>query len=66
MPSGTLREVILGPVPFLLWLAEFADDKEACDVLNASYEASRANHKALIKLLRLRRQQILPWESAAK
>jgi hypothetical protein len=47
-------------------LAEFDLDKDTCDVLNAMYEASRANYIAGLKLLRRRRDGNPPWKSAAE
>jgi hypothetical protein len=45
-------------------LNEFELDQDAKYYLNALYEASQANYIAGLKLLRLRRQHIEPWESA--
>jgi len=47
-------------------LAEFDMDEEAQQVLNAQYEGEQKRYIALYRLLRLRRQRIPPWESAAK
>jgi hypothetical protein len=47
-------------------LAEFDLDKDARDVLNAMYEASRSDYVAKLKLLRRRRDGNPPWESAAR
>jgi hypothetical protein len=46
-------------------LNEFNLDVEAQHVLQAIYDATLANYIAALGLLRLRRSQIPPWESAA-
>jgi hypothetical protein len=46
-------------------LNEFALDENAQHVLHAVYEAMQSNYIAALKLLRLRRASIPPWESAA-
>jgi hypothetical protein len=47
-------------------LAEFELDEDAQNLLNAIYRATQANYIAALKLLRLRRPRIAPWESAAR
>jgi len=47
-------------------LAEFVLDPEAEQFLNAMYVAIRTQYVSTANLLRARRQNIPPWESAAK
>ncbi len=46
-------------------LAEFELDEEAQQVFNAIYEAMQANYIAALKLLRVRRRRVPPWDTAA-
>jgi hypothetical protein len=46
-------------------LAEFELDEDAQHVFQAIYSAMLENYIAALRLLRLRRQGIAPWESSA-